>query len=306
MAKAVSNKNKKNVRRRSNWYIYFISFVAAFAILGMFILGIWDYFFPDRTQPMMNNQGIVNYVPGEELDVTILMMMSRSQGATPEQFMLLNYRPKSEQIVIVPLRPQTKIIDGGTTTGGTMVDAYNRGGAEAVMNGIKNTFGVECKFYVKFDRLSFINFTSLLGDTVLNIPFNIDDGAASFKSGTQALTATELYSYITITDFSSVPGANEDYRFVVMGSSLCTLINNHCKGLARASIQELFNKILNNADTNLTFKDYTIYQQALLYNSENSVNPATYFIPTGELNEQGAFVVSENSISTILNRFALD
>ena len=109
--------------------------------------------------------------------------------------------------------------------------------------------------------------------------------------------------YMNFVNFpESVVG--EDYDLVVTGTAVTNLINTNSRQREPEMIQDAFNRIRNNANTNLTFRDYTAYQRALHYTSVNSTNPAIYYVPDG-LYETGDFVVSNQSIANILNRFNL-
>ncbi|MDR0198100.1 MAG: LCP family protein [Oscillospiraceae bacterium] len=291
---------KKQVRRRSNWYIYLISFAAAFAALSLFILAYWDNFFPETGMTSsVDRQGVVSFIPSADLDVTVLLMLSETQGGIPDYFVLMNYRPRDEKIVLVPLRGETYVSDG--IKSGKLTVMYGQGGAPAVMSGIKSYFRIECGFYIKFDRASFVNFVALMGDTPVKIPYDIKDGGVSLDSGSATLSSDDLYNYITYKNFKDGDG----YRLVVMGSAMSSLINNNAKNLTTEKIQNLFNKILNNTDTDLAFKDYKNYQQALFYTSANAIEPATFYIPYGEYDDSGAFVTSRESVDSILQKFSL-
>jgi hypothetical protein len=100
------------------------------------------------------------------------------------------------------------------------------------------------------------------------------------------------------------PQAGDDFNQVILGAAITTMINTNCRNVDMDTIQLAFNKILNNAHTNLTFRDFTRYQQALLYTSENSLNPATFYVPTGHY-EGHEFIVSAQSLAIILYRFGL-
>ena len=55
----------------------------------------------------------------------------------------------------------------------------------------------------------------------------------------------------------------------------------------------------------MRFEDYTLRQQAFMYTSENSYNPAVYYIPYGTYEEDGSFVIAENSVATIKDRLGI-
>jgi anionic cell wall polymer biosynthesis LytR-Cps2A-Psr (LCP) family protein len=297
----MEKKNRKNLRRRSNWYIYLISFAATFMLLGLVVLAMRDVLFPgmgistwDKTRG--------DYVPDEALDVTVLFMLSDEHGGVPGKFMMLNYRPRDGVITVVPLNAKTRVKSGRNA--GTLTELYSQGGAQRVSEGIKDEFGVECGFYAQFDRSSFTEFVNLLGEVSVDVPFNFSSDEINLSAGEHKLTGDELFIYMSRFNSADYPQAGEDYDLVIMGSAITTLLNSNCRNKDSDAIQNSFNKILNNATTNLSFKDYTEYQQALLYTSKNSVNPAVYIIPSGEY-ESDKFVASNQSVADILSKFGI-
>jgi anionic cell wall polymer biosynthesis LytR-Cps2A-Psr (LCP) family protein len=225
-------------------------------------------------------------------------MASNEQGSIPNKYMLLNYRPRDGAIVIVPLSENTR------TGSGRLTDLYRQGGARAVMSGIESTLGVECEFYVLFDRSSFTGFISPLGEVLMRIPYDFTGGGINISAGEHRLSGGDLFTYMNLFNPADFPQAGSDYNLVIMGTAITTLLNLNCRNMDSETIQDAFNKILNNATTNLTFRDFTAYQRALLYTSENSFNPASYYLPTGH-HELGEFIISNQSIANILDRFNL-
>jgi anionic cell wall polymer biosynthesis LytR-Cps2A-Psr (LCP) family protein len=291
-------KVKKHLRRRSNWYIYLISFAATFAALGMVILAFQDILFPVSTSTQTTDR-FGSFIPSDELDVTVLFMMGDNQGSIPSKYMLMNYRPADEIIVLVPLSESTRVTVGSSS--GKLTDLYRQGGASRVVEGIKTTLGIECEFYVQFDRSSFTSFTAPFGEIQVNVPYDFTAGGITLRSGDHRLAGADLFVYMMFANF---PQAGEEFELVITGTAMSALINTNLRNLDPQIIQEAFNSVYNNASTNLTFRDYSNYQRALVYTSQNSFNPAVYYLPAGEYNA-GEFVLSNQSIADILNRFNL-
>ena len=290
-------KKKRNVRRRSNGYIYLISFATTMGLLSLCVLAFRDVLFPGSMQQGSINPHAIGSIPSPELDTTILFMFSDSQGSVPEKYMLLNYRPNEGVIVAVPLAANSRIKSGSVD--GDLPELYRKGGAKTVMLGIKETLGIECEFYVQFDRASFTGLTTELGTVRVTVPYNFTWGDINLSVGEHHLTGGELFAYMMYADF---PLAGEDYNLSIMGMVTAGLINNNCRHLPTEDIQNLFRRILNTATTNLTYRDYTTYQRALHYTSTNGHNIASYYIPAGAV-EHDKFIISSRAIATILEKF---
>lgn len=311
------------VKRKSNWYIYLIALIISFVLLGLFVSSIWDSLFPASDDAASYSVSHADFRPSPDIEPTYLLMLSDMKAATPIYYMLANYRPRDEIIVFVPLQENMKVSYGGNE--GSLYEMYDNFGAEAVMGGIKNTLGVECKHYIKFDRLSFIDFIDLTGEVYVNIPADITETVTKtvlekeiveidgeeqevtrsvnktmeeivYAAGAQYLGGERLYDYITY-DF----GKGVDYKLAVHGAMAMNMINRNFRNLSSTEMQKYAEKLISSTDTDITFSDYVNLQSVLRYTSENTVNPCEYYMPYGET-EGGYFIISENSKNTILDR----
>jgi anionic cell wall polymer biosynthesis LytR-Cps2A-Psr (LCP) family protein len=283
-------------RRRSNWYIYLISFALTCVMLGLFIIAFQGMIFPDDSV----NRWDANYVPDAELDTTILFMMSDAQGSVPDKFVLFNYRPRDEVVWVVPLNSGTRVASRSTT--GSLTDLYRSGGAELVMEGIKTTLGVECEFFVTFDRASFMSFAALAGDISVSVTFPFIDFGLALNVGEHLLSGGDLFIYMT---HATDPDGNENFHLSVIGRAVSTIVNSNLRHMDDESINAMFNRITNNASTNLTFSDFATYQRALSFTSNNSVRPAGFYVPTVTASDNGTLTLSPASIANIHTRFGL-
>ncbi|MCL2694353.1 MAG: LCP family protein [Oscillospiraceae bacterium] len=289
---------KKAIRMRSNWYIYLLTFLVTFVILSFVVYNIWDFLFPARgSQVMTGSPG--DFRPDASFNSTTLLMLSEGKGGIPEYYMLLNYRPRDEAIVLVPLRSNLLAAIGNQR--GTLNDFYAADGSDGVMLALRNTLGITLTHYVKFDKESFIGFFDLIGNTPVNIPYDLTGGEVNFRAGSYEFTGDDLYSYITYPEYNQ----GEDYRLMLHGLTVSNFLNKNSRNLEVTQLQTFFNRILNTTDTNLDFSDFTKNQQAYLYTTQNSFDIADYYIPHGTTDESGRFTVAETAAATIRNRFGI-
>ena len=94
------------VKRKSNWYIYFISFAIAliFAIAAIFAFR-W-YLFPEDSNPVgLDKTGELtdDFRPTSELSFNMLAMLADRESDIPSLFMLIEYNAMEKVITIVPL-----------------------------------------------------------------------------------------------------------------------------------------------------------------------------------------------------------
>jgi anionic cell wall polymer biosynthesis LytR-Cps2A-Psr (LCP) family protein len=164
------------------------------------------------------------------------------------------------------------------------------------MSGIENTLGVPCEFYVKFDRASFTSFTALLGDVLVNVAAGFSARGLTLTAGEHFMPGSDLFLYMSFV--------SEDCHLAVSGRAITMLINSNLRNMDEASISGTFNRVLNNADTNLSFRDFITYHMALYYTSTTDSNPAMLYIPTSE-RVAHEFVISPQSLANIHERFGL-
>lgn len=315
-------------KRKSNWYIYAITLIISFVILGFFVGEIWDSLFPAEDDAenaySVNN---ADFRPSADIKINLLIMLSEMKAGTPDYYMLANYRPRDEVIVFVPLPENMKVSYKGNS--GSLYEMYSNLGEEAVMGGIFETLKIECDDYIKFDRLSFIDFVDLTGEVYVNIPTDIVekkiekyletqiveiDGEEQevtvqvekpvenviFPAGTQYFDGETLYNYMLYSF-----GKGTDYTLAIHGSAVMNMINRNFRDLSSTELQSYVEKIISSTDTGIMFSDYVEYQPVLQYTTENSINPCEYYIPYGET-EGGYFVIAENSAATIRDRLEIE
>jgi hypothetical protein len=302
----IKKPKKADRRRRSNWYIYLISFAATSLLLGLFIAAFQDILFP-QTAIGHIEQGRGSYSPAPELNTVALFMMSDEPGSIPSMYMLVNYRPRDGVIVLVPLDEDTRLeVRGSGLRGGTsgrLVDLYRIGHGELVSAGISDTFGVDCEYHVTFSRSSFTTFTALLGEVQVNVPAFFQSGSLVLSVGEHMLAGGDLFTYLNYAEFSATE--HPDALLNIIGQSMTFFVNTSLRNMTELEINNTFNRVLNNATTNLTFTDFRTYQRALHHTSNNAINPAGAYIPTGT-REGHEFILSAESIAEIRELFGAE
>ena len=317
------------VRRKSNWYIYLIALVASFALLGIFLGSIWGKIFPeDDGKGDRYSISRSDYRPSPEINITSLIMLSDMKAAVPMYYMLMNYQPRNEVVVFIPIRENTRLTYNGNT--GSIYEMYDNYGAKGAAAAIGEYLGIECDHYVKFDRLSFIDFMDMAGKVYVNVPSDVtiketrsvlkkeyvedENGEKQevtrtvpettetviFAEGIHYMDGETLYSYLTY-DFKR----GVDYTLAVQGSAAMNMVNKNLRGISSTQLQRLAEQIIKTTETDIIFDDYATAQSVLSYTTENSINPCEYYIPYGDT-EGGYFVIADSSRATMLDRMDID
>ena len=316
------------VKRKSNWYIYLFALIISFVLLGFFVGSIWPSLFPDDDAAARYSVSKGDYRPSADINLTSLIMLSDMKAATPAYYMLMNYQPRNELIVFIPMHENTKVNYGGNS--GSLYEMYDNFGAKAVLAGIEDLLGIECAHYIKFDRLSFIDFIDMCGEVTVNIPadvverrtenvlekYKVTDELSGeerevtrqvkkviediiFPEGSQRMDGAGLYDYLTY-DFDK----GEDYTLAVQGSAAMSLLNKNFRNMTSTQMQGLTETIISSTETDILFADYTAIQAVFSYTSENSINPSEYYIPYG-VHDGGYFILSDAAKETMLDRMGI-
>ena len=286
-------------RRKSNWYIYLITFILTGVLAAMGLSLIWDSIFVPRTE--VNLSGITSKVPDASNNITVLFMLSNEKAANPTRYMIVGYRPAEEAVICIPIRSDMRGQVGYDLK--TINEFYSEGGVQSVLYAIEGAIGVKCDRYVKLDRESFISMADAIGKVSINCAYDVinPDGSILFETGFHSMNGNDLYVYLNYDNAAY----GEDYQSQVAGSTAVSVVNTNLRNLADTVIQSYYTKLINTADTNLTLEDYTKRQKAFLFTSNDSNNPGQYYIPYGDSSD-GVFVLSDSSKTTILERLGIE
>lgn len=293
-----------SVKRKSNWYIYFISFGITIAFAVVAVISFRWYLFPDKTESAgvsQSNSEPDAFVPTSAHNFVTLMMLSDAKSDDPELFVIASYNAADNDVCFIPLPSGLSVELNGRTLSGI----YSSDGGEAVVKAIEEAVGVTCESFVKSDREAFVSLVSGFGNVEYTVGKTtiITDGITveTINSGEQLFTAEKLFGYIMKADF----GEGELYRLNVVGDILTELINQNFRNLDSSILDVYYNMITENSDTNIKSEQYQTRKPALLNTVEYGNTPAEYYIPYGEYTEDGGFRISENSIISIKQRAGL-
>lgn len=293
------------VRRKSNWYIYFIAFgiTLAFVIAAIFVFR-W-YLFPSDTRDTgLNNvtgELTDDFKPTSEHSFRLLTMISEGVNDSPEFFCMVEYNAPENRLAFVPLSNGLSIANEGRT----LPNVYAAQGGSEVLKVINRELDVGCTVFVKMDKQSFEDIIAAFGNVEYSLPRTVvinDEGEiATYNSGTQLLTPDDIYQLVIRANYDD----GEAYRFKIAGDIFSELINQNYNNVDSHLLDTYFEMIMKNSETNLTENIYKQHKAALLNTIEYGVMPAEFYIPYGEYTEDGGFKIAENSVITIKQKAGL-
>lgn len=293
-----------SVRRKSNWYIYFIAFAIAMTFAMVAIFAFRGYLFPEDTaQTGVNasNGGDEYFRPTAEHNFNSMIMLSDKTSDNPELFILVEYNAVDGRIAIIPVPNGISVPPEGRS----LPNVYAAQGGGKVVSVIEDIIGIEIDSFVRFDRMGFMRLISSFGNVEYEVVkfMIVYDGAEAetLNVGTHRLTAETIFRLAMFAEYDE----GESYRFSNIGQMFADLINQNYRSVDGSMLDNFFDMIMNDTETDLTDKKYTDHRQALLYTIEYSDDPAEYYVPYGEYADNGAFTLAENSIISIRQRAGL-
>lgn len=292
-----------SVKRKSNWYIYFIAFGITIAFVVVAIFAFRWYLFPDKTESAGitdNGELADDFKPTSAHNFVMLSMLSDAASDNPDLFTMISYNAVDNEVCLIPLPSGLSV----ELTGSTLSSIYFSDGGEAVVKAVEEAVGVKCGSFVKMDREAFVSLVTAFGNVEYDVGKTtiINDGntVETINSGEQLFTAEKLFGYIMKADFS-----DELSRLNSVADILSELINQNFRNLDSSILDVYYNMIFDECDTNITDEQYKSRKPALLNTVEYGNQPVGYYIPYGEYTEDGGFRISENSIVSIKQRTGL-
>lgn len=284
------------VRRKSNWYIYFIAFGITLAMIIMAIFSFRNFLFPESRETGLMNDGTLSddFVPDHSMDLAVMTMISDGESDMPSLFIAAAYNAVENRLLFIPVTDGIAL----SSTGRTLPNIYGAQGGQGVANAVGDALGIKFDGYVKFDRETLTALVATYGNVEYNVAKTllIKDSAdvEAINSGEQIFTAEMVYRYLMFADF----GEGESYRFNMIGSILIELVNQNVSYIDGSLLKAYADDILN-AETNLTEEQFNSRRAAMLNTVKYGINPADYYVPYGEYGDDGSFAIADNSVVTI-------
>ncbi len=290
------------VKRKSNWYIYFIAFGITMAFAVGIILTFKDFLFPEDTEVSteLTTSGELadDFKPNPSHSFTLLTMLGDEAGGMPELFMMVSYDAVENTVVYIPLPNGISVADSGRT----LPNVYAAKGGSGAIDAVRDATGIQCDGYLSFDREGMQRLVSSFGNVEYNVPktLMVTDGnvRAAFNAGEQIFSPEAMFRYVYLADF----GEGESYRFSMIGDVLSELINQNFRHVDGTMLDNYYKIITEVCDTDISQDFFLSKKSALLNTVEYGSDIAEFYVPYGEYAEDGAFKIAENSITTITQK----
>lgn len=267
----------------------------------MAIISFKDFLFPPSRETGLTVNGELSddFVPNSEMNFAVMTMISDGANDMPELFIVAAYNAVDNRLVFIPVTNGIAL----ASTGRTLPNIYAAQGGEGVAKAVSDQCGITIDGYVKFDRSGMLSLIATYGNVEYDVANTllITDGneVEAINSGKQIFTAEMIYRYMMFADFDE----GEGYRFNMICSLLIELINQNISYIDSSLLDVYATEILNKSETNLTEDMYLSRKAAMLNTVRYGINPAEYYVPYGEYGDDGSFAISENSVTSIRQKY---
>lgn len=283
-------------KRRSNWYIYVITFVVTGVLLilvsSILLKSFYDSQGKDATVNVSQNQTAI-FTPDSSYNFSVLLTLSADNDTVPEKYMTVTYIATDNTFVLMPYLPNS-VIDGSST----IKQICEQSGEAEVAKQLSAKTGLSINKYIRFTKSTLTELFNDVGNTTLTIPSDIkyenkkDNTVTIINQGTQIFTAEQMYTYLTLPDY----GIKDDlYPCKVSATAVSSFIDQNFIGSTQKTLDEYISFIINFTNTNIEQNDYDAKIKAIVYTlSQNKSSVTDYYIPYGDKSGDN-YIIDDNS-----------
>ncbi len=286
-------------------------------IFGTAALIMLDVFVTQPAQRRDEEQELSGQQGGEVVEQTDYSQFRKTylfvgaEGQTINGMALIRVLPDEGDILIVPV-PSTTLATVGSMSG-TMSALFESGGMDYLITAVESVFDIECDSYIKITNdgwRSLVEYTG--GVTSYSFPEELyyrnedTDELTSFSAGpaNRTLWGDDIRRIITYPLYSN----GEQTRISVIGELSVSLINSafttHAEDI-KVNLQNIFNTIFNNSDTDITTRSFETMRPAYEHLLDTETTPATYRLPRGTWDGNDFFTPSEEFKTELKEYFEL-
>lgn len=285
-----------NKKRRSNWYIYVITFVVTGVLLilvsSILLKSFYDSQGKDATVNVSQNQTAI-FTPDSSYNFSVLLTLSADNDTTPEKYMTVTYVATDNTFILMPYLPNA-VIDGGNT----IKQICEQSGEAEVAKQLSAKTGLSINKYIRFTKSTLTELFDTVGNTTLTIPSEIkyenkkDNTVTIINQGTQIFTADQMYTYLTLPDYNV---KDDLYPCKVSATAISAFIDQNFIGATQKTLDEYISFIINFTNTNIVQNDYDAKIKAIVYTlSQNKSSITDYYIAYGDKSGDD-YIIDDNS-----------
>ena len=262
---------------------------------------------PDTgSEPNIERLVAEEYVPTSANNKTTLFIFDSEKRLSGCCFLIVRMIADEQKMIIMPVPADTYAYANGTED--SLYEFYRRGGAPQAVSAAENAIGIKIDYYMKLNNDSFSVIADIFGGVDFDVPYNLiysnpDTGEETIiREGSTHLDSAMLRKVITYPLYNS----GEEYRAKIMGVAINDLINRNIDESFSSHVDDYFSAVINStAETNFTAYDYKEQSEAMKYVASSDDRVSQLVTVTGAYNADGLFVLDENFLRSLTERFKL-
>ncbi len=225
------------------------------------------------------------YYPKSEENLSILLIGEDRETGDALFFTLARFDAKNAMLTLSGLPLQTQISLGTRTD--TLAGYYRKGGGIQSLRALKQALRVSIDRFAVFTENSLITLADSLQGVEFNVPEDLHNDQVDIRRGMQQIDGRRFRDLILY-----------DEAFQLDLQLVKALIDQKFTAGLAGQGRELFSKISNTLETNITSYDYEMRTEALLHWAKQE-NKSQIFEFQGAYHEDStAFMLSEASIDS--------
>lgn len=259
---------------------FFTSLVVLFSVGAIFLL------MPSQAagdEPAVSSEE--PYYPKTEENLSVLLIGEDRETGDALFFTLARFDAKNAMLTLSGFPPQTQISLGTRTD--TLAGYYRKAGGIQALRALKQALRVSIDRFAVLNENSLITIADSLHGVEFDVPEDLKSDKIDIRKGLQQIDGRRFRDMILY---------EEDYTLDLQ--LVKALIDQKINAGLAGQGRELFSKISNAMETNVTSYDYEMRTEALLHWAKQE-NKAQIFELQGSYNEnRTAFTLSESSIDS--------
>lgn len=290
---------------------YFITIIITLIIIGGICFMLFRYLTAPKEPDAAAEPGIERlvaeeYVPTSVNNKTTLFIFDSEKRLSGCCFLIVRLIADEQRMVIMPVPADTYAYADGTED--SLYEFYRRGGTPQAVAAAENAAGIQIDYYMKLNNDSFSVIADIFGGVDFDVPYNLiysnpDTGEETIiREGSTYLDSEMLRKVITYPLYNS----GEEYRAKITGVAVNDLINRNIDESFSSHVDDYFSAVINSsAETNFTAYDYKEQSEAMKYVASSDDRVSQLVTVTGAYNADGLFVLDENFLKSLTERFKL-
>ena len=257
-------------------YYFLFSFFVAFLAFSLVIFAAVSIWSKQKTEEPTVKQTAVQeekYMPGAEESLNVLFMGMRAGGEAPEIYVLARFDAVGGRVPLTVLPANMATKNKNKTE--PLFEVYKYGGAMYTAEVLESALGVKIDRYVRLDTKSFIAVADTVGSIELELDEEAQANGITLAEGLQLLDGRKAAALLRSKNKEGI------------AAEICAAIINQRKDIMLSTAaDEVFARIINIIDTNITYVDYNNRKEAAKLMAEKAEAAAVVIKAYGEVDEE--------------------